>query len=379
MKTTVSSARVCSILEYGRDGEMQADIQAIRDAIDAVDDELVALLQRRAELAVQMGARKQIDGRPPFDPERERLIIERLVGLIRPPLTRDMLAALMHVIFSISRSLQARRKIAYLGPEGSYSHAAAGLIFPCDATLIPRSSFATVIEEVIAGRVDLGIVPVENSTEGMVPQTLDLMVSSRLFVVREIKLPIRNCLLSKTSLARIERVFSHPQALAQCRTWLQTNLPAAEIVATASTSEAARRAAADDRGAAIASEQAAGLYGVPVLAADINDASENITRFWVLSREMIAPQAHAKTSLILALENKPGALYHALGAFAEQGINLTKIESRPSRRDPWEYLFFIDFQGALADESVQKAMETIRAFAREIIILGSYPETGVAQ
>lgn len=328
---------------------------------------------------MQMGALKQVNGRQPFDPERERLIVERLSAIIRPPLTQDMLAALMHVVFSISRALQARRKIAYLGPEGSYSHEAACLIFPCDATLIPMPAFAAVIEEVIAGRVDLGIVPVENSTEGMVAQTLDLMVSSRLFVVREIQLPIRNCLLSKTSLGRIERVYSHPQALAQCRTWLQTNLPAAETIATASTSDAARRAVADDRSAAIASEQAAGLYAIPVLAADINDASANITRFWVLSREMIAPQGHAKTSLILALDNKPGALYHALGAFAAQGINLTKIESRPSRRDPWEYLFFIDFQGALADETVHKAMEAIRAYAREIIILGSYPETGVAQ
>ena len=358
---------------------MKNEVEEIRSAIDAIDNEFVLLLQKRADLAVRMGKLKHANGAQTFDPARERAIIDRLSSMITPPLTRDMLLSVMHVVFSISRSLQARKGIAYLGPEGSYSYEAAALIFPCDATLLPQPSLEAVIEEVMSGRADMGIAPVENSTEGMVSQTLDLMVSSRLSVVREILLPIRHCLISQGTMDKITRVYSHPQALAQCRGWLKANLPGAAPVTTASTSDAALTAAADPGSAAIASEQAARLYGVPVLAANISDSPDNITRFWVLSRTMIAAPTHAKTSLILTLENKPGSLFHALGAFADQGINLTKIESRPSRKDPWEYIFFIDFQGSLVEERVQKAMEIIKAHTREIIVLGSYPEGGIGE
>ncbi|MEN6475197.1 MAG: prephenate dehydratase [Syntrophaceae bacterium] len=358
---------------------MKNEVEEIRNVIDAIDNEFIILLQKRADLAVQMGALKHANGAQTFDPVREGSIIDRLSMMIKPPLTRDMLSSVMHVVFSISRSLQARKSIAYLGPDGSYSHEAAALIFPCDAILIPQPSIEAVIEAVVAGRADMGIAPVENSTEGMVSQTLDLMVSSRLSVVREILLPIRHCLISQTTMDKITRVFSHPQALAQCRGWLKANLPGAATITTASTSDAALTTAANPNSAAIASEQAARLYGVPVLAANISDSSDNITRFWVLSRTMIAAPTHAKTSLILTLENKPGSLFHALGAFAEKGINLTKIESRPSRKDPWEYIFFIDFQGSLVEERVQKTMEIIKAHTREIIVLGSYPESGVGE
>lgn len=246
-------------------------------------------------------------------------------------------------------------------------------------SFFPQASIEAVIEAVMGGRADMGIVPVENSTEGMVSQTLDLMVSSRLSVVREILLPIKHCLISKTTMDKITRVFSHPQALAQCRGWLKANLPGAATITTASTSDAVLTAVADPGSAAIASDQAARLYGVPVLAANISDSPDNITRFWVLSRTMVAAPTHAKTSLILTLENKPGSLYQALGAFSEKGINLTKIESRPSRKDPWEYIFFIDFQGSLVEERVQKAMAIIKAHTREIIVLGSYPEGGIGE
>jgi chorismate mutase / prephenate dehydratase len=358
---------------------MKNEIECTRNAINALDNDLITLLQKRAALAIRMGALKQADGTPTLDPSRESAIIDRLSKLIQPPLTRDMLTALFHVIFSISRSLQAKQRIAYLGPEGSYTHAATTLIFPCDATLLPQPSFEAVIQELLAGRADLGIAPVENSIEGMVSQTLDLVASSRLAVVREIQLPIKHCLLSKTNLTNISRVFSHPQALAQCRGWIKVNLPGAATIATASTSDAALTAASEPESAAIASVHASKLYGVPILAENISDVPDNITRFWVLSRTMVAPPTHAKTSLILTLENKPGSLFHTLGAFAEQGINLTKIESRPSRKDHWEYLFFIDFQGSLADEKVQKAMEIIKQHTREIIVLGSYPEVRIGE
>ena len=358
---------------------MKNEVEEIRSAIDAIDNEFIILLQKRADMAKRMGTLKHANGAQIFDPARERAIMDRLGTMIEPPLNKDMLTAFLHVLFSISRSLQARQAIAYLGPEGSYSYEAAALIFPCDADFIPQPSIEAVIQAVMTGRADLGIAPVENSLEGMVSQTLDLMAGSRLSVVREIQLPIRHCLISKTTMEKITRVFSHPQALAQCRGWLKTNLPTAATITTASTSDAALTAAADPGSAAIASEQAARLYGVPILAANISDSPDNITRFWVLSRTMVAPPTHAKTSLILTLENKPGSLYQALGAFSDQGINLTKIESRPSRKDPWQYIFFIDFQGSLVEERVQKAMQIIREHTREIIVLGSYPESGVGE
>ncbi len=354
-------------------------IEDIRKEIDAADDELLTLIQRRFELAREIGVLKNRDNLDTFNPSRETAIIERLAPRLKPPVTRPMLEAIFAEIFSISRSLQKKTRVAYLGPEGSYSHQATRTIFNLDAELIPRKDIESVINEVLAQRADLGIVPVENSTEGMINQTLDMMATSRLFVCREIMLPIRNCLLSGTTMDRIRRVYSHPQALAQCRKWIMENLPQAETVETASTSIAALTAKDEDGGAAIASSIAAEIYGLDILACNINDIQENITRFWVISRTTMPIEGNAKTSIIVTLENIPGALHHAVGVFAGKGINLTKIESRPSRKNPWEYIFFIDFQGNLADANVKAAMEEIRAYTSEIIILGSYPEGRISE
>ena len=356
---------------------MNDEIESLRNSIDALDNEFIALLQKRAELAVQMGRLKQANGKGTFDPDRELSILSRLCTEIHPPLTNTMVSSLFQVIFSISRALQEQRKIAYLGPEESYSYEAATSVFPCDAILLPRNSIEEVIQDVIAERADLGIVPVENSSEGMISQTLDLMVSARLFVVREILLAISHCLLSRTSMGKIERVFSPPQALAQCRQYLRANLSQAVLVETASVVDAACAAAAQESSAAIASAHAGQRYGLTILAANINDYPKNITRFWVLSRNILSVQGKVKTSLILLLENKPGSLYHVLGAFASQGINLTKIESRPSRKDPWKHITFIDFQGGLHEEHVQKAMQDIKTYTSDVIVLGSYPEGGI--
>jgi chorismate mutase/prephenate dehydratase len=309
-----------------------------------------------------------------FSPERERAIIDRLETLAEPPLERSMIEAVFNTIFSVSRSLQATSKVAYLGPVGTYSHEAAYSIFPCDAELIPKASIDLIIEDVTSDRVDLGVVPVENSTEGMINQTLDLMVSSRLFVIREILLPVRHCLLSKTDIGNIKKVYSHPQPFAQCRLWLKKNLPDAKTIDTTSTSEAAQIALSEENSAAIASLNAARIYGLDVIAKNINDYHDNITRFWIVSKKMAVPGTGAKTSIIMALDNTPGALYHALGVFSSQGINLTKIQSRPSRKWPWEYLFFIDLIGGLFDEKVTQTLENIKPFTKEITILGSYPE-----
>ena len=353
---------------------MNNEMDKIRGSIDTLDNDIVRLLSKRAGLSKQMGRLKHENGIKTFSPERERAIIDRLETLIEPPLERNMIEAVFNTIFSVSRSLQAVTKIAYLGPVGTYSHEAALLIFPNDAELIPKASIDLIIEDVTSDRVDLGIVPVENSTEGMINQTLDLMVSSRLFVIREILLPVRHCLLSKTDIDKILKVYSHPQPFAQCKLWLKKNLPDAKAIDTSSTSEAAQIASSEENSAAIASLNAARIYGLDILAKNINDYHDNITRFWIVSKEMAIPGAWAKTSIIMALDNTPGALYHALGVFSSQGINLTKIQSRPSRKGPWEYLFFIDFIGGVLEEKVAQTLENLKPYTKEIIILGSYPE-----
>jgi chorismate mutase / prephenate dehydratase len=353
---------------------MNNEMDKIRGSIDSIDNDIVRLLSKRAGLSRQIGRLKHENGIKTFSPERERAIVDRLETLIEPPLERSMIEAVFNAIFSVSRSLQAITKVAYLGPVGTYSHEAACSIFPCDAELVPEASIDLIIEDVSADRVDLGIVPVENSTEGMISQTLDLMVSSRLFVIREILLPVKHCLLSRTDIGSIKKVYSHPQPFAQCRLWLKKNLPDAKTIDTASTSEAAQIASSGENSAAIASLNAARIYGLDVIAKNINDYHNNITRFWIVSKKMAVPSAGAKTSIIMALDNTPGALYHALGVFSSQGINLTKIQSRPSRKGPWEYLFFIDFVGGLSDEKVTRTLENLKPFTKEITILGSYPE-----
>lgn len=350
------------------------DIEDIRQEINTIDEQLLGLLNTRSSLSVEIGRLKQSAGMSIFDPSREEEIIQRLDSMIEPPLIKPMVERIFREIFSISRAIQQRQKVAFLGPEGSFSHLAAYSIFSHDGDLTPLKDIESVIEAVASSRVDLGVVPVENSTEGMITRTLDMMALTRLSVCQEILLPIRNCLLSNVSKEKIERVFSHPQPIAQCRGWLMANLPQAEIIETASTSDAAMAARAHENSAAIASALASELYGLPVIADNINDFRENITRFWVISRSALPVTGNAKTSIIVTLDNVPGALYNALGVFARKGINLTKIESRPSKKSPWEYLFFIDFQGNLTQDHVMAAMEEIKAYTRDIIILGSYPE-----
>ena len=353
---------------------MKKEMEDIRSGIDAIDNEILKLLQRRSTLSVEMGRLKRAENKIIFDPAREEEIINRLDSRRKPPLTRPIVEGIFREIFSASRSLQQRQKVAYLGPEGSFSHQAAFSVFSIDGDLIPFKDIETVIQAVASARADIGVVPVENSTEGMINRTLDMMATTRLCVIQEFMLPIRNCLLANIPKEKIKKVFSHPQPLAQCRVWLTSNLPQAEIIETASTSEAAMAARSHEDGAAVASSMAAEIYGLSIFAENINDFRENITRFWVISRTALPVSGSAKTSIIVTLDNRPGALYNALGVFARKGINLTKIESRPSKKSPWEYLFFIDFQGNLIDENVKMTIEEIKEFTRDVIILGSYPE-----
>ncbi|MGC9325822.1 MAG: prephenate dehydratase [Desulfomonilia bacterium] len=353
---------------------MGRDIRDIRKEIDDIDDELLDLLHRRSELSHEMGALKRELGIGIHDPSREAAVLECLMSKVKPPLPRSLVQRVFIEIFSASRSLQERIRISFLGSEGSFSHQAALSLFGHDTDLVPTRDIESIVGSVESGRTFLGVVPVENTTEGMVNRTLDLMAASRLFVSGEILLPVKHCLLTPTPGGTIEKVFSHPQAFAQCRNWIQNNLPGAELVDMPSTSEAAKAAAHSTTGAAIASSLSAELEGLTIHAENINDVQENITRFWVISREMINDAANTKTSIIVTLQNKPGALYDALGVFARAGLNLTKIESRPSRKNPWEYIFFIDFQGNLLDETVSTVLRELPLYTKEITVLGSYPE-----
>ncbi len=361
-------------MSEAKEMSVKDEMDDIRAKIDTIDDRILKLLQDRSLLSVEMGRIKRQENKVIFDPSREEEIISRIDAKCEPPMTRPIVEGIFREIFSASRSLQLRQKVAYLGPEGSFSHQAAFSVFSLDGDLVPYKDIEGVIHAVASSRTELGVVPVENSTEGMINRTLDMMASTRLCVIQEFMLPIRNCLLAAIPKEKIRKVFSHPQPLAQCRLWLSSNLPRAEVIETASTSDAAMAARAHDDGAAVASSMAAELYGLSILAENINDFRENITRFWVISRSAAPVSGNAKTSIIVTLDNRPGALYNALGVFARKGINLTKIESRPSKKSPWEYLFFIDFQGNLAEPNVQETIDEIKEFTRDMIILGSYPE-----
>ncbi len=353
---------------------MKKEIKELRKKIDAIDKELITILRQRTNLSLKIGQIKRKNGKAIFDPGREEVIIDALKKKVKGPITPAMLEEIYSTIFSISRSLQEKEKVTYLGPEGTYSHQAADKVFRYDATLLPMPTIEDVFQEVSASRADLGVVPVENSTEGMVTQTLDLIASSSVYISKEVMLPIRNALLGKGSVDQIKKVYSHPQPIAQCRHWLRENLPNVTIIETTSTADAALMAKKDKTCAAIASEYTGQLYGLKILVSNINDYPNNITRFWIISKYTASPSKRDKTSFIITLDNAPGSLYKALGAFAKQSINLTKIESRPSKKNTWEYIFFVDIQGNLKDKSVKQAVAELKAYTRDIIILGSYPE-----
>jgi chorismate mutase/prephenate dehydratase len=353
---------------------MEKEIKELRKKIDAIDKQLIAILRQRTNLSLKIGQIKRKNGKAIFDPGREKVIIDALKKKVQGPITPAMIEEVYSTIFSISRSLQEKKKVAYLGPIGTYSFQAADKVFRYDATLLAMPTIEDVFQEVSSSRADLGVVPVENSTEGMVTQTLDLIASSSVYISKEVMLPIRNALLGKGSVEKIKKVYSHQQPIAQCRHWLRENLPNVTIIETKSTADAALMAKKDKTCAAIASEFTAQYYGLNILVSNINDYPNNTTRFWIVSKNMASPSGHDKTSFIVTLDNSPGALYKALGAFAKQSINLTKIESRPSKKSTWEYIFFVDIQGNLKDKAVKQAVAELKAYTRDIIVLGSYPE-----
>ncbi len=350
------------------------DLDEFRSRINDLDEQILKLLNQRAEAALRIGELKRRQDLPYFVPEREAEIVRRLLDLNPGPFPAEGIKAVWREILSASLALEHPLPVAYLGPPATFTHQAAVLRFGGSATLVPARSVAEVFDEVERGRAEFGVVPVENSTEGSVNVTLDRLMDSDLLITGELMLDITQHLLSRArDLGAIRTVCSHPQALAQCRQWLSTNLPEVRLEEVSSTGAAAERAANNPAEAAVASELAARLYALPVLRSRIEDNPFNSTRFLVVGRRSVPPTGKDKTSILCSLKHEVGALATFLEPFARHGLNLTKIESRPTKRRPWEYVFFVDFEGYLETPPVQAALSEIRERCLFLKLLGSYP------
>jgi chorismate mutase / prephenate dehydratase len=354
------------------------DLAQVRARIDVVDESIHSLINERAKLAQLVGISKSKDGRTVdfYRPEREAQVLRMAKARNKGPLRTEEVLRLFREIMSACLAQQEPLKVAYLGPEGTFTQTAVLTHFGHAVRGLPLPAIEEVFHEVEAGNADFGVVPIENSTEGTVNNTLDRFLTSPLKICGEVELRIHHCLMGKmSSLDQVKRVCSHGQALGQCRAWLEEHLPEAERVPVTSNAEGARRAR-DERGtAAIAGDTAAEIYGLKVLATEIEDRSDNTTRFLVLGRKLFAPSGDDRTTLLLSWQesNVPGALYRLLEPLAKHRINMTRIESRPSRRKKWDYVFFIDVEGHAEDANVAKALEALKKRASLLRILGSYP------
>ena len=349
-------------------------LDAIRVDIDGVDRELVRLLSRRADLAVEVGHTKRKSGAPFFVPEREQAVYERLERDNPGPLTTKQLKAIYREIISAAIAAEKPLRVAYWGPAGTNTHQAALQTFGASAEGLPVDSIAETFRAVEHGRADYGVVPIENSSHGIVPETLDMFPQTNVKVCAELYVPIHMHLVSVAKdLKAIERVYAFGQPANQCKGWLRANLPQAEIVEAAPTARAARLALDDPQGAAICNRLAAETVGIPILVEHVEDNPNNRTRFVVLGYNEPAKTGRDKTSYMFNVRNRPGTLVAALKAFEEAGVNLTMIESRPAQRATFEYIFYCDCDGHRLDPNVQAAIESLRKVALEVVVLGSYP------
>jgi chorismate mutase/prephenate dehydratase len=344
-----------------------------RKAIDKLDSQIVKLLNERTRHVLAIGEIKLKAGEEIYAPHRERAVLNRLDRLNEGPITNESLHAIYREIMSSALSLEKTMTIAYLGPEATFTHQAAIRRFGASLRYSSQKTIADVFTEVTKRRADYGVVPVENSTEGVVTHTLDMFADSDLKVVAQIVLPVQHCLLSNSPRSQLKKLFAHPQSLGQCRLWVQNNLPKVEIIETSSNARSAEFAAKEKGTAAIAGVLAAEKYGLDVLDYDIQDNAANATRFLVLGRQCTPPTGRDRTSVMVSVTDKVGALHSALAAFRRYRINMTKIESRPSKRKAWEYFFFIDFDGHVQDGKVEKALRLLGEHCNFVKVLGSYP------
>ena len=346
-----------------------------RKAIDKCDTQIVKLLNERTRHVLAIGEMKRKGGEEIYAPHRERAVLQRICRKNQGPITNPSLRAIYREIMSSALSLEKTLTVAYLGPEATFTHQAAIRRFGASLRYSPQKTISDVFTEVSKNRADYGVVPVENSTEGVVTHTLDMFVDSDLKVVAQIILPVQHCLLANCPRSQIKKLYAHPQALGQCRGWVQTNLPRVEIIEASSNARAAELAAKEKGAAAIAGILAAERYDVPVLDYDIQDNVANATRFLVLGRQCSPPTGDDRTSLMFSLVDRVGALYLALAPFRRYRINMTKIESRPSKRKAWEYFFFVDCDGHVEDRRVAKAISQLSEHCSYVKVLGSYPDS----
>jgi chorismate mutase/prephenate dehydratase len=354
------------------------DLLALRTQIDGLDRELLALLNRRADLAQQVGELKKKEGSVVFRPEREAQVIDGLKSANPGPLRSDSVAPIWREIMSACRALETPTRVAYLGPAGTFSELAALGFFGSSIVRVPCANFDEVLHATVAGAADFGIVPVENSTEGVVTRSLDLFLTTPLFIIGETSLEVRHNLLRREdSLEGIAAVCAHPQALAQCHGWLGTHLPQAERRPVASNAEGARLASLDTSVAGIASERAGSEFGLHIVAPAIQDEAHNRTRFAILAHPNRHPQpkasGHDCTSLVVSVPNRPGAVHDMLAPLKRHGVSMSRIESRPARSGQWEYYFYIDLQGHPDQPTVAAALKELRGVCAFFKLLGTYP------
>ena len=346
-----------------------------RKAIDKLDRQIVRLLNERTQHVLNIGEIKLKAGEEIYVPARERAVLNRIARLNPGPMTNDQIRAVYREVMSSALALEKTLTIAYLGPEATFTHQAAIRRFGSSLRYAAQKTIADVFTEVSKHRADYGVVPVENTTEGVVTHTLDMFVDSDLKVVSQIVLRIQQCLMSNSARGQIRKLYAHPQSLAQCRAWIQNHLPRVEIVETSSNARSAELAAKERGAAAIGGTLAAEKYKLRVLELDIQDNAANATRFLVLGRTCTPPTGQDRSSLMISISDKVGALHHALAAFRRFRINLTKIESRPSKRKAWEYFFFIDCDGHVHDKKVAKAIALLEQECSYVKVLGSYPNS----
>lgn len=353
------------------------DIQNLRAAIDGIDEKIQTLINERAALAQKVAiAKKDHEDHPIFyRPEREAQVLKAVIERNKGPIAADKMARLFREIMSVCLDLEAPQKIAFLGPMGTFTHAAVLKHFGKAANAVPLATIGDVFREVESGVASYGVVPVENSSEGVVNHTLDAFLSSALRIIGEVELPIHHNFLvaEHTRVNNLSRIYSHQQSLAQCRHWLDTHFPNVERVAVASNGEAARRLKDEWHSAAIAGDVAVAEYGLHKLHANIEDNPNNTTRFLVIGREAVAPSGQDKTSILVSSPDKAGALVEILEPLKRHGVSMTSIETRPERPNKWAYVFFIDMQGHIEDANVQAAIDDIRPIVKDLRVLGSYP------
>ncbi|MFH0731950.1 MAG: prephenate dehydratase [Candidatus Omnitrophota bacterium] len=374
MKILKSSLQNQGLILKQKMGALKMMLEKIRQKIDKIDLEIVKLLSQRAGLTLEIGKVKSKDKKPVFSPDREKIVYQRIKKANKGPLPNTTLEAIYREVMSGSLSLQNPPEIAYMGPEATFTHIAALKKFGKSLKYVECDSISDVFTEVERGRANYGVVPIENSTEGAVNHTLDMLVDSDLKICSEVYLSIEHYLLSKTKkISYITKVYSHQQVLAQCRIWLEKNLPCAKLIPVSSTTAAAWLYANKQGSAAIASKLAAEKYKLNMLARSIEDSTHNITRFLIIGKQEAEPTNNDKTSIVFSMKDKAGALHDVLVPFKKRNINLTKIESRPSKKKAWKYYFFVDMEGHIKDAKIAQALKELQRHCNFYRLLGSYP------